>query len=822
MKKEFHSSIDGLRLRKQKEGTLIQINGWCFHERGMEYDLQLFVNDEKIECEYLPITRYDVAGSFPRFPIDPHVGFMIKTITKDFLHKIELITVSEGTKETLLKLNEHEISRFIDNEIIEYSIDDYSEIKDEKTAVLVGWALDEEGSKFEYSIVDENGIIIPSTVRVETRRDLVQLKMIESDQSMCGFRINFPVEKNQNYTLKITGKNAFRDVPIKREMRKPQNIWISYLKAANPQRIHNAYEYLKTNGLKDFLRRVSRGPNTFSPYPVWFERQRITAQELEEQKKIKFSYSPKISLIVATYNTKESYLKEMIDCVLKQSYSNWELCIADGSTNESVANYIKSHYLNDSRIKFKRLNQNYGISGNMNAALEMVTGDYLGLYDHDDFIEYNTLFEIVKSLQTTKYDVIYTDEDKYDDSKGQFDDPNFKPDFNIDLFRSHNYITHFFVVNMNIVRIIGGMKKEYDGAQDYDFMFRVFEQTNNIYHLPKMLYHWRMHSLSTAMNPESKLYCYEAGKNAILDHYARIGIKANVKMLPKPYYGCYETTYNTPGNPLVSILIPNMDHKQVLKTCVDSLFSINTYKNIEIIIIENNSVEQETFDYYHELEKTHKNVKIINWKEDFNYSKINNFGAKYAQGDYILFLNNDTEIIRSDSIQNMLGVCMRKEVGAVGAKLLYEDRTIQHAGVVIGFSGYAGHINNGIDEDQPGYMMRAQLNCDYSAVTAACMMVKKSVFEEVGEFDPQFKVACNDVDLCLKIREKGYLVVYDAFSIWFHYESKSRGYEDSEEKIERFNNEVAKFQKKWNKILVEGDPYYNPNFKIELGPFIYL
>ena len=821
MKKEFHSSIDGLRLRKQKDGTLIQINGWCFHEKE-KIKIELYLNDKKAECETLSIARYDVAGSFPKFQVDPHAGFMMKTIVKEYLKKIELVASTENTEETILKLSEHDIRRFIDNEVIEYSIDNYSEIEDEQKAVLVGWTLDECNSNFEYEIKNELDQIIPSNVRIESRRDLVQLKMIDSSQSMCGFRITFPVTKEGKYTLIIRGKTSARELPISREQKKNQGLLKAYLRAINPKRVANAWKYLRNNGIRDFMKRVSLGPTLLDPYPIWFEQQRISLQELEAQKKIQFTYAPKISLIVATYNTKESYLREMIESVVNQSYSNWEVCIADGSTNDKVENYIKSHYLSDERIKFKRLDKNYGISGNMNAALEMVIGEYLGLYDHDDFLEYNALFEVVKSLQVTKYDVVYTDEDKFDDSKGQFADPNFKPDFNIDLFRSHNYITHFFVVNMDIVKVIGGMKKEYDGAQDYDFMFRVFEQTNNIYHLPKMLYHWRMHSLSTAMNPKSKMYCYDAGKNAILDHYKRIGIEASVKMLPKPYYGCYETTYMTPGNPLVSIIIPNMDHKDVLKTCIDSLFEVNTYRNIEIIVVENNSKKEETFKYYHELEKEHANVKIVYWKNDFNYSEINNFGVQFAQGDYLLFLNNDTEMIRPDSIQNMLGVCMRKEVGAVGAKLLYEDRTIQHAGVVIGFSGYAGHINNGIDEDQPGYMMRAQLNCDYSAVTAACMMVKKSVFNEVDGFDPQFKVACNDVDLCLKIREKGYLVVYDAFSIWFHYESKSRGYEDSEEKIERFNNEVAKFQKKWNKILVEGDPYYNPNFKIELGPFIYL
>lgn len=419
----------------------------------------MYLNDKKAECETLSIARYDVAGSFPKFQVDPHAGFMMKTIVKEYLKKIELIASTENMEESILKLSEHDIRRFIDNEVIEYSIDNYTEIKDEETAVIVGWAIDEQGSNFNYEIHDDQENIVPSTVRIESRRDLVQLKMIDSSQSMCGFRINFPVTKEGKYTLVIKGNTAERKIPISREQKKIDNIWIAYLKAANPQRINSAIKFLKNNGVRGFMRRLSLGPGAIDPYPMWFERQRITMEQLEEQKRVQFTYAPKISLIVATYNTKESYLREMIESVVNQSYSNWELCIADGSTNDKVENCIKSHYLSDERIKFKRLDKNYGISGNMNAALEMVTGEYLGLYDHDDFLEYNALFEVVKSLQVTKYDVVYTDEDKFDDSKGQFADPNFKPDFNIDLFRSHNYITHFFVVNMDIVKVIGGMKK---------------------------------------------------------------------------------------------------------------------------------------------------------------------------------------------------------------------------------------------------------------------------------------------------------------------------------------------------------------------------
>lgn len=350
-------------------------------------------------------------------------------------------------------------------------------------------------------------------------------------------------------------------------------------------------------------------------------------------------------------------------------------------------------------------------------------------------------------------------------------------------------------------------------------MFRCIEKANSIYHIPKILYHWRMHAASTAENPESKLYCYEAGKKAIEEHYKRSGISAKVEMMPKPLWGMYHTVYETTGNPLVSIIIPNMEHKDVLKTCIDSLLNVNTYKNIEIIVVENNSTSKEIFDYYDEIEQ-YENIKVVRWEKGFNYSALNNFGVQYASGEYLLFLNNDTEVIAPDAISEMLGCCMREEVGIVGAKLLYEDDTVQHAGVVIGFGGFAGHVFNGIKKDDYGYMVRARINCNYSAVTAACMMVDRKCFEQVNGFDEKFRVSCNDIDFCLRVRELNKLVVYNAFALWHHYESKSRGYEDDMEKIKRFESEIEMFQKRWKDILTNGDPYYNKNFKIEHGPFV--
>ena len=322
---------------------------------------------------------------------------------------------------------------------------------------------------------------------------------------------------------------------------------------------------------------------------------------------------------------------------------------------------------------------------------------------------------------------------------------------------------------------------------------------------------------SVAGDPSSKMYAYEAGKKAIEDHLKRMGIKATVEHVG--LWGMYHVIYDTPGDPLISIVIPNKDHVDDLDKCIQSILTKSIYKNYEFVIVENNSEEQKTFEYYEKIQKKHDNITVVTWEKGFNYSAINNYGVQFTKGDYLLFLNNDTEMITETALSELLGCCMREDVGAVGAKLLYSDDTVQHAGVVIGFGGYAGHVNMGIKRDDYGYMVRARINCNYSAVTAACMMTKKSLFEQVGGFDEQFVVACNDVDYCVKIRELDKWVIYNAFSEWYHYESKSRGYEDTPEKLKRFEGEVEKFQKKWPEILEKGDPFYNPNFPINRAPF---
>ena len=823
MEQYFKYKIDKVKYKNIKEHNFFEVYGWCCAQDTdlISYDVK--VNDKSVFFEFDSVYRSDVFRDLKSKDKQLSLGFYIRVdCLEDNINKFELIAKTEEHKESLISLTNDEIKEIEDNHFIEFNIDAVTYEKEISMVTAFGWTYSIDGKPVKIDILDKNKNVMDISCRKENRSDLIHKHLIQEDQSNCGFLLSFKYQEGETYYIQFVTENDVVTQKLEQTNVAYSSTLSKYIRHINKKNLQKGLAYLKKNGVKKLMYRLRYGTYVGeSDYESWLFAQRVNEKTLNIQRNTHFSYSPKISILVATFNTKEVYLKEMIDTVVNQSYSNWELCIADGSTNDFVEKYVHEHYSSyGDKIKFKKLDQNYGISGNTNKAFEMATGDYITVYDHDDTLELDCFYEIVKALQEYRYDALYTDEDKFDDSTKMYNDPNLKPDFSEDLLRSHNYITHLFIVNKEIVDEVGYYNSEFDGSQDYDYIFRCVEKANAVYHIPRVLYHWRMHPESTAQNPESKLYCYDAGKRAIEAHYKRVGVEASVELMPKPLYGFYHTTYSTKDNPLVSILIPNYNHKAILKTCIDSLYNVNTYKNFEIVIVENNSTEKEIFDYYEELKKQHDNIQVVTYKGEFNYSRINNFGMKYTNGDYVLLLNNDTEVISPTALSEMVGCILRPEVGAVGAKLLYEDDTVQHAGVVVGFSGYAGHVNHGINKDDYGYMLRARVNCNYSAVTAACMMVKKSVFNQVSGFDEQFVVACNDVDLCLKICQEKYLVVYNAFALWHHYESKSRGYDDaSQEKMWRFNKEVEKFQTKWKDVLVHGDPYYNKNWNIKLGAF---
>ena len=699
----------------------------------------------------------------------------------------------------------------------------------EQTIQLNGWAVENDpDSVITYRIEDEAGNPVDAKI-VPTRRDDVSQiyykKIIDRD---LGFDIRFPYEHGKIYYLVICGEKKttrvkYSDMMIRKKTGAANRKVQKLMNLMNMETVHVAWDFLKENGLKALILKSKhkiQGIDDDYDYAEWWNLTKPSEEELEAQKKETFEYMPKFSIVIPVYKTPEKFLKEMLDSIVEQTYANWELCIADGSpSGESVENVLKKYAEKDSRIRYKVLGENLGISGNTNAALEMAEGDFVVLADHDDRLTPNALFECAKKLNENRScDVLYSDEDKLDMDGDELFDPHFKPDFNPDLLTSVNYICHLFVVKKELLDKVGGFRAEYDGAQDYDFIFRCTESAKEIRHIPKVLYHWRCHQESTASNPESKLYAFEAGARAIMAHYERCGIPAE-KVEKGVDYGIYHTTFKIQGDPLVSVIIPNKDHSVDLDLCIRSIIERATYKNLEFIVVENNSTEQETFAYYEKIQKEFPQVKVVRWEREFNYSAINNFGATFAKGEYLMLLNNDTEIIAPRLFEEMLGFCQRKEVGIVGARLLYEDDTIQHAGVVIGFGGVAGHTFIGLHEAENSYFHRAMCAQDYSAVTAACLMVKKSVFEEVGGLTEELAVAFNDVDFCLKVRAAGYLVVYAPYAVMHHYESKSRGLEDTPEKVARFNREWALVAKRWPDILQNGDPYYNPNLTLRKSDF---
>lgn len=592
-----------------------------------------------------------------------------------------------------------------------------------------------------------------------------------------------------------------------------ENTLLRFLKKLKPYTVKKGLRYLKHYGLKGFLARLAeRMEPEEVPYGPWYEAHRASEETLARQKKKKWENPATISIAVPAYRTPEKFLREMIESLLAQSYPYWELCLVNASPEDSVMRGVLDEYAGrDQRIRFRELPENLGIAENTNAAFAMAEGEYVGLLDHDDLLAPDALYEVACRILEENADVVYTDEDKVEGDSGEHYQPHLKPDFNLDLLRSNNYICHFLVVKKSLIEKAGGFRREFDGAQDYDFVFRCTELAEKISHVPKILYHWRTHSASTADNPASKMYAYEAGKRAIEGSLARTGSVGTVTQTKD--FGFYHVDYPVQGEPLVSIVIPNKDHRETLENCIRSIKERSTYKNYEILIAENNSEHKETFEYYRRLEQE-KGVRILNWEKPFNYSAINNFAVGEAKGEYLLLLNNDTRVITPGWIEGMLGNCQRPEVGIVGAKLYYPDETVQHAGIIIGIGGIAGHAFLNLQRNRSGYLHKASLQMDYSAVTAACMMVKREVYEKLGGFEEELAVAFNDVDFCLRAGQAGYLVVYNPRVELYHDESKSRGTEDSPEKIRRFQQEIEFMRTRWMDLLKRGDPCYNKNLTL--------
>lgn len=621
---------------------------------------------------------------------------------------------------------------------------------------------------------------------------------------------------------------------------------------AHPGNIKKAYQILQKGGPKEFVRRLkSRVHYQYAEqryqYRDYLNIMRPTEKELAQQRKTHFASRPCFGVVIPLYKTKLEYLQDLLDSFKAQTYTNFKLFMVDASPIEDsrtvLTDMMRAEAENDPRIIYKILPKNDGIAGNTNQAIQLAMEDsdvtHIALCDHDDFIEPDTFYQYTKVLNKDQnVRIIYSDEDVVTYK----DDPEayyvMKPDFNPYHMESCNYINHFFVCEKELLEKIktkDGLyeQPEFDGAQDYDLYLRLIEEalkldqklkkqetekikaaiytSATIRHVPRVLYHWRAAENSTAQDPHNKLYAFDAGKRALEAYYKRLGI--NVKAVEHTeVWGTYRTRYQLKEKPLVSVIIPNKDHAKDLQVAIESIKS-GSYKKLEFVIIENNSVEPETFAYYDKLKKQ-KDVKILQYDADeYNFSALNNYGVKHASGDILLLLNNDTEMIDSDSIGEMVAILEREQVGAVGAKLIFADGELQHAGVVTGLGGSAGHIFHHL-RSEFSYGNRANCVVNYSAVTAACLMVKKSTYKKVGGFDENFAVAFNDVDFCLKIRALGDLIVYTPHAKFYHYESKSRGADATKEQLERVEKEAERLRQRWIRLYRDGDPYYNKNFAL--------
>ncbi len=547
------------------------------------------------------------------------------------------------------------------------------------------------------------------------------------------------------------------------------------------------------------------------------------ARRKAEQETV-FPHMVKISILVPLWNNRREFQTQMLDSVMNQTYGNWELCLADGSDEEhSYMGEICREYAARAggRIVYKKLDKNGGISGNTNECLKLATGEYIGLFDQDDILHPSVLYEYVKAINEQGADYLYCDETTFKNNDiNKMLTMHFKPDYAVDNLRANNYICHFSVFHRHLLDGDELFRTKYDGSQDHDMILRLTDRARNIVHVPKLMYYWRSHAGSVASGIEAKPYAMEAAKGAVAEHLRKHGYEHFRITSTRAFETIFKISYQIIGNPMISIIIANKDHASDLRRCIASVLERSTYDNYEIIVVENNSETEEIRNYYEEL-KENERVRVVTYQGKFNYSAVNNMGAREAKGEYLLLLNNDTQVITVNWMEELLMYAQREDVGAAGAKLYYENKTIQHAGVVLALGAHrtAGHSHYGQHRENLGYMGRLCYAQDVSAVTGACLMVAKDLFWKVGGLEESFAVSLNDVDFCLKLREAGYLNVFTPFAELYHFESVSRGLDDRGEKAQRYEEESERFRVKWKEVLDKGDPYYNPNFSLDRSDF---
>ncbi|HDU8542170.1 TPA: glycosyltransferase family 2 protein [Enterococcus faecalis] len=707
------------------------------------------------------------------------------------------------------------------NEDIKVIFDSIYRDKTTNNLTITGWALDtitKESPTF--TINNENQVSAYNIQRV-LREDVNQIYQTEPAIE-AGFVVTLEGIKQKKvlpFHFQSSAHVVTVDFPLNKKYPvipgtedKVTRLWIKAKKG---------FKYMAKNGISHTIQRakIEKLRNQAS-YPNWLARNEVLDIEAMTQEIATFHYQPKISIAMPVYNVEEKWLRLCIDSILNQVYANWELCMADdASTDPNVKKILTEYQQLDERIRVVFREQNGHISEATNSALAIATGEFVALLDNDDELAINAFYEVVKVLnENPELDLIYSDEDKID-MDGNRSDPAFKPDWSPDLLLGTNYISHLGVYRRSILEEIGGFRKGYEGSQDYDLVLRFTEKTTKerIKHIPKVLYYWRMLPTSTAVDQGSKGYAFEAGLRAVQDALVRREINGHATH--GAANGLYDVYYDIESEKLVSIIIPTKNGYKDVQRCVSSIIEKTTYQNYEIIMADNGSTDPKMHELYAEFEKQLPGRFFVESIDiPFNFSTINNRAAKKAHGEYLLFLNNDTEVITENWLTLMVSFAQQERIGCVGAKLLYPNNTVQHAGVILGLGGVAGHGHYGYPHGDLGYFGRLAINVNYSAVTAACLLMKKADFDAVGGFEEAFTVAFNDVDLCLKVQALGRDNVWLHEAELYHFESQTRGYDDKGKKKKRFEQEKVMMEEKWGP-LIENDPFYNPNLTRDIPNF---
>ncbi len=707
------------------------------------------------------------------------------------------------------------------NEDIKVIFDSIYRDKATNNLTITGWALDtitKESPTF--TINNENQVSAYNIQRV-LREDVNQIYQTEPAIE-AGFVVTLEGIKQKKvlpFHFQSSAHVVTVDFPLNKKYPvipgtedKVTRLWIKAKKG---------FKYMAKNGISHTIQRakIEKLRNQAS-YLNWLARNEVLDIEAMTQEIATFHYQPKISIAMPVYNVEEKWLRLCIDSILNQVYTNWELCIADdASTDPNVKKILTEYQQLDERIRVVFREQNGHISEATNSALAIATGEFVALLDNDDELAINAFYEVVKVLnENPELDLIYSDEDKID-MDGNRSDPAFKPDWSPDLLLGTNYISHLGVYRRSILEEIGGFRKGYEGSQDYDLVLRFTEKTTKerITHIPKVLYYWRMLPTSTAVDQGSKGYAFEAGLRAVQDALVRRGINGHATH--GAANGLYDVYYDIESEKLVSIIIPTKNGYKDVQRCVSSIIEKTTYQNYEIIMADNGSTDPKMHELYAKFEQQlPRRFFVESIDIPFNFSTINNRAAKKAHGEYLLFLNNDTEVITENWLTLMVSFAQQERIGCVGAKLLYPNNTVQHAGVILGLGGVAGHGHYGYPHGDLGYFGRLAINVNYSAVTAACLLMKKADFDAVGGFEEAFTVAFNDVDLCLKVQALGRDNVWLHEAELYHFESQTRGYDDKGKKKKRFEQEKVMMEEKWGP-LIENDPFYNPNLTRDIPNF---